>query len=257
MDIHKRIKSLRVQRLMTQAQFARLLHVSTVTVQCWENGSKNPSMNAIIALSQKLNVTTDFLLGVTQDSASGTIPLSRDEVSLLERYRSLDIFGKKAVNTLCSVETSRVHLTTEEQKPYRYIPKYTTPSAAGKSVPLDGDDFEMILADDSVPRSADFAVRIQGDSMAPYIHDGDTVYVERDCKLSIGDIGIFCVDGAMYCKQYHVDDEGNLTLVSANPRLRNTNVHVSADSGISVTCCGKVLLEEKVGFPSYFCGMLG
>ena len=112
----------------------------------------------------------------------------------------------------------------------------------------------MILVDDSVPYDADFAVGIQGNSMLPYIHDGDTVYVKRDCDLRIGDVGIFCVDGAMFCKQYYIDEGRNLTLVSANPRLRHTNVHISADSGSSVQCYGKVLLDQRITLPDYFEG---
>lgn len=92
-------------------------------------------------------------------------------------------------------------------------------SAAGYSVPLDGDDFKMILVDENVPSDADSAVDIQGNSMYPYIQDGDTVYVKKDCELSIGDVGIFCVDGAMYCKQYYINEESNLTLVSGNPQF--------------------------------------
>lgn len=109
----------------------------------------------------------------------------------------------------------------------------------------------MMLADDSVPDAADFAVDIQGNSMEPYIHDGDTVYVRRDAELSIGDVGIFCVDGAMYCKQYYLDENRNLILVSANPDLRDTNVFVSADSGHSVQACGKVLLDVRLELPDY------
>lgn len=77
------------------------------------------------------------------------------------------------------------------------------------------------------------------------------VYVEKDTELSIGDVGIFCVDGAMYCKQYYLDKEGNLILVSVNPELRHTNVFVSSESGSSVRFCGKVLLKEKIELPSY------
>lgn len=66
--------------------------------------------------------------------------------------------------------------------------------------------------------------------MYPYIHDGDMVYVKKDAELSVGDVGIFCVDGAMYCKQYYLDDNNNLVLVSANPDFRHTNIFVSADS---------------------------
>lgn len=176
----------------------------------------------------------------------------------------LDRHGRKVVETVCLLEKSRVESETKvsnvtkpmvllekEKSPSRYIPRYSTPSAAGYSVPLDGDDFEMILVDDTVPADADFAVGIQGNSMSPYIHDGDTVYVKKDCDLSVGDVGIFCVDGAMYCKQYYIDDNKNLILVSANPRLRHTNVFVDADSASEVRCYGRVLLDFKVNLPDY------
>lgn len=133
----------------------------------------------------------------------------------------------------------------------RFIPHYTSPSAAGFNVPLDGADFEMMLVNNSVPDEADYAVDIQGDSMYPYINDGDMVYVKKDAELQIGDVGIFCVDGAMYCKQYYVDDNDNLILVSANPKRRNFNVFVAADSGSSVRACGKVLLGKRIELPDY------
>ena len=78
-----------------------------------------------------------------------------------------------------------------------------------------------------------------------------SVFVDKDAELSVGDVGIFCVDGAMYCKQYYLDDSGNLVLVSANEAMRHTNVFVSADSGSSVTTCGKVLLSFRVELPDY------
>ena len=41
----------------------------------------------------------------------------------------------------------------------------------------------MILVDENVPDDADFAVGIQGNSMSPYIHDGDTVYVIKQASI--------------------------------------------------------------------------
>ena len=109
----------------------------------------------------------------------------------------------------------------------------------------------MLLADNSVPYEADYAVDIQGNSMCPYINDGDMVYVKKDVNISIGDIGIFCVDGAMYCKQYYIDKDKNLVLASANPDMRHTNIVVSSDSYVSVRLCGKVLLSQKIELPDY------
>lgn len=263
MELCDRIRGLRMQKSLTQKELSAAIGVSVVSLQCWESGTKKPSTSAIVALAGQFNVTTDYLLGVTQKPVVDISVMSLSEKKLLEDYRILDRHGKDAVRAICSIEKSRVLFTRNgdsnvieirkaETEPRRYIPRYTTPSAAGNSVPLDGDDFEMILVDDSVPTDADFAVGIQGESMLPYINDGDTVYVSRDTELSIGDVGIFCVDGAMYCKQYYIDDDRNLTLVSANPELRGTNVHVSADSGSDVKCYGKVLLGYRIGLPDYF-----
>lgn len=263
MELGERIKALRIEKQLTQKKLGKYLGVSEVSVRCWENGTKSPSMSAIILLANLFNVTTDYLLGVAVDENKDNHLLSQQETALLSNYRILDKYGRKVVDAICILEKTRVEsemtkqshnmsMQSSEKSPNRYIPRYTTPSAAGYSMPLSGNDFEMILADSSVPYDADFAVRIQGNSMHPYIHDGDTVYVKKDCELSIGDIGIFCVDGAMYCKQYYMDKERNLTLVSANPRFSHTNVFVGADSGSDVRCYGKVLLEQRIPLPNYF-----
>lgn len=262
MEFCERLKSLRIKRGMTQKELSKQLKVSIVSIGHWESGEKNPSMSAIISLAKIFNVTTDYLLGISTDQAKDEFPLTQNEMSLLTNYRTLDKHGKKAVYAICKIEKTRVeseqinqitksNIIEVQTNPSRYIPRYTTPSAAGYSVPLDGDDFEMILVDENVPDDADFAVGIQGNSMYPYIQDGDTVYVKKDCELSIGDIGIFSVDGSMYCKQYYVDEEGNLTLVSANPELKDTNVYVSAGSDSFVKCYGKVLLGSRVELPDY------
>lgn len=259
MKLCDRIKALRIEKSFTQKEFGRLLGVSEVSVRCWENGSKNPSLNALISMASLFNISTDSLLGISV--APKDMYLLRDEEKLLLRkYRSLDAHGRNVIDTICDLECSRIESCNQKptkiipistKSPNRYIPKYITPSAAGSSVPLGGAEFEMILVDNSVPDDADFAVRIQGNSMYPYINDGDTVYVKKDCDLSIGDVGIFCVDGAMYCKQYYIDKERNLILLSANPDQKQTNVLVPADSSSNVRCYGKVLLGGNIELPDY------
>lgn len=263
MDFGQRLKTLRIEQKLTQQDLGDAVGVSTVTIRCWEHNTKRPAMDALLSLGRVLNTSMDTLLDFHLDHAPNyTLVLTSAERKLLSSYRGLDSYGQKAVDTICSIEQERVeaakkpcgisNVTDFQQiRSERYIPRYTTPSAAGSSVPLDGIDFEMILVDSSVPAEADYAVDIQGNSMCPYIHDGDMVYVEKDAELAIGDVGIFCVDGAMYCKQYYLDDNHNLILVSANPALRHTNVFISAESGSTVKAYGKVLLKEKINLPDY------
>ena len=116
---------------------------------------------------------------------------------------------------------------------------------------MDGEDFEWIRVDDSVPADADFAVNIRGNSMSPFIEDGDTVYVKRCETIEPGECGIFCVDGSIYCKIYDVTESGDLRLLSANPACEKSNVFVRADSGESVELLGVVLINRKPGIPEY------
>ena len=254
MDFGQRLKGLRLERGYTQQQLSSAVGVSVVALRSWEKNTKKPAMDTLLSLGRTLSVSMDTLLDFQLGNASkSSLVLSSAEKGLLKNYRALDDHGKKVVDTLCAIEAERVSIqqrpvprkviNIEEARAARYIPHFTSPSAAA--------DFGMMLADDSVPDAADFAVDIQGNSMEPYIHDGDTVYVRRDAELSIGDVGIFCVDGAMYCKQYYLDEDRNLILVSANPDLRDTNVFVSADSGHSVQACGKVLLDVRLELPDY------
>lgn len=269
MNFGDRLKSIRIEKKITQQRFADLVGVSVVTVRNWEYNIKKPTMETLLAIARVLQVSIDSLLNFSVQQ-NDTIFLSPVERRLILDFRALDNYGQKTVQTLCSLEKERVaELSTKavsnivemkaakkthskkELRSDRFIPRYTTPAAAGFSVPLDGADFEMLLVDDSVPAQADYAVDIQGDSMYPYIKDGDMVYVQKNAQISIGDIGIFCVDGAMYCKQYYIDEERNLLLVSANPKLKNSNVFVPAEGGSTVTFCGKVLLGFQPELPDY------
>lgn len=262
MDFGHRVKTFRQEKGMTQQELADKVGVSVVGVRNWERGAKKPSLDMLLSLGKALNISLDTLLDFSpHNQPKNSLVLTLDERKLLKNYQLLDSFGRKAVDAICLLEAERVSASAKRELPKvidfqaakseRFIPRYTTPSAAGFNVPLDGTDFEMILVDDTVPDDADYAVDIQGNSMSPYIKDGDMVYVKKDAELSIGDVGIFCVDGAMYCKQYYLDDENNLILVSANPDLRHTNVVVSADSGSSVRACGKVLLNKHIELPDY------
>lgn len=259
MDFGNKLKYLRTENGMTQQDLASSIGVTTVCIGNWERGIRKPTMDMLMSLSKVFKTSIDYLVGV-QTYNTGHTTLTPGELLLLKNYQSLDYFGKKAVDSICALEKQRVDSLKKktsskiieiQKASERFIPKYSTPSAAGFNVPLDGDDFEMILVDDSVPDDADYAVNIQGNSMLPYIHDGDTVFVKKDAELSIGDVGIFCVDGAMYCKQYYLDEENNLVLVSANPELKSSNIHVYTDSGSSVKFLGKVLLNGRVELPDY------
>ena len=130
----------------------------------------------------------------------------------------------------------------------REIPLYRSPAAAGYAAPVFGDDYDLIPVTGEVPAGADFAVRIQGDSMEPCIPDGGVAYVNRD-PLENGDVGIFWVDGEMLCKQYYRDALGVVYLFSINRSRADADVVLPGDSGRSLVCFGKVMLRKVPPVP--------
>ncbi|MBQ5739493.1 MAG: S24 family peptidase, partial [Oscillospiraceae bacterium] len=130
----------------------------------------------------------------------------------------------------------------------RLIPLYRTPAAAGYASPVCGEDFDYITVDESVPFGADFGVRIQGDSMEPHIADGSVVYVTHEA-LASGDVGIFCVDGDMLCKQYHRDALGMTYLFSLNRKRADADLVFGPDSGRTLVCFGRVLTAHRYPLP--------
>ena len=148
---------------------------------------------------------------------------------------------------LLDAECARLQAAQRQPERNKIIPLYMTPAAAGYASPALGDDYEDYeVAADS---EADFAVRIAGDSMEPYIHDDSIVLVKRGATIFDGDIGLFFVDGDMKCKQYCQDYLGNVYLFSLNRARRDADVTIPASSGITICCFGKVLLKGKIPLP--------
>lgn len=260
MNFSENLKSIRSDAGMTQKSLGEKIGVTSVTIGNWERGVRQPSFELLPKLADALDTSVDALLGKHR-----TARRNLAEEELLANYRQLDAHGQKLVRIICNTELERLKPRKPEvirfperkqerrvaRKHNRYIPFYLTPPAAGIAVPLEGDEFEMLLADDSVPADADYAVCISGDSMSPYIEDGSMVFVNKDAEITNGDVGIFCVDGAMYCKQFFKDAEGNVHLLSANPNRIDVNVFLSADCGSELRASGKVIIGS-IPLPDYF-----
>jgi transcriptional regulator with XRE-family HTH domain len=57
------LKSLRLERKMSQSQLASLIGVSQQCVSEWESGNNEPSLSSLLKLSDVLEITIDELVG--------------------------------------------------------------------------------------------------------------------------------------------------------------------------------------------------
>lgn len=61
-----KLRDLRNERNLSQAQLAKRIGVTNSTIALYETGDRLPSLPRLIALSKSLGVTTDYLLGVSE-----------------------------------------------------------------------------------------------------------------------------------------------------------------------------------------------
>lgn len=60
----ERLKELRTEKNLSQAQLAKATGLSHTAIVYWETEKRVPNANAIIILAEFFAVTTDYLLGV-------------------------------------------------------------------------------------------------------------------------------------------------------------------------------------------------
>lgn len=248
MSFGQRLRERRKELGISQGELAKALGVSLSAISNYENGQNAMREDVLLRLFRVLEIEPNYLY---QDSFTGKgFTCTVEEERLVKAYRSLRTPGRQTLRAMADALTtyqSEVEKNLPVEEP-RQIPLYRTPAAAGYASPVYGEDFDYIDVTGETPRGAEFAVRIQGDSMEPYIHDGSIAYVNRDPLVS-GDVGVFCVDGEMLCKQYVRDGLGMVYLFSLNRARADADVFLPRDSGRSMVCFGRVLLASRPRMP--------
>lgn len=245
MGFGERLRYRREELGISRDELAKLLGVSRSAIGNYETGVSSPKEEVLLRLFDALHVDPNYLYRDSFRSASSS-SCSHEERALLEKYRLLTLTGRQTVQALMdslAVWQTELENDVPAVEP-RVIPLYRSPAAAGYAAPVFGEDFEPLTVTGDVPAGAELAVRIQGDSMEPQIADGSVVYVNHD-PLRSGDIGIFCVDGDMVCKQYYKDPMGIVYLFSLNRKRADADVVFARGSGRSLTCFGRVIMHAQ------------
>ena len=242
MSFGEQLRRRREELGMSRDTLAEMLGVSRSAIGNYETGVSSPKEDVLLRLFDALQVDPNYLY---RGAFRHAFTCSGEEQRMVEKYRALPLAGRQMVHAVLD-GLSDLQEQWRQDAPadnIRTIPLYASPAAAGFAAPVFLEDYELIPVTGDVPMGAELAVRIQGDSMAPWIDDGAVVYVNHD-PLQNGDVGIFCVDGEMVCKQYYRDPLGMVYLFSLNRRRADADVLLPPSSGRSLTCFGRCMLHS-------------
>lgn len=231
MTFGNRLKQARENKGYNQKQFAERLGVTPTRLNYWEKDKREPDVAIIKQIAQILDVSSDWLIG--NNLINVDITLSANEKQHIKKYRSLDHYGRKAVDSLIDIELERCSVVVELPRLIT-LPMADLPASAGTGQWLDEDGhFEDIdVIDTPQARTANIIIKVSGDSMEPLYHDGDAILVQRKAEVEQGEIGVFIIDGCGYIKKL-----GHNELISVNPEYNN--ITLTPDN--AAVCFGKVV----------------
>ncbi|MGM8366506.1 helix-turn-helix domain-containing protein [Virgibacillus sp. W0181] len=113
MDIFReRLKELREEYDLDQRKMGELLNISTSAYGYYEQGRNEPSLETLAKISQKFNVSTDYLLGVSSTrkapvyyDISDDVSLSKSELETINKMKKLSLLSEISEKPEKNVET--------------------------------------------------------------------------------------------------------------------------------------------------------
>ncbi len=238
------LRRLRRERKTSQQAIADFLGITRQAYSNYEFGKRQPDNETLLMLAEYYHVSVDSLLNGDGNSAfvSPSESLTLGAIALAKRFDALDEHGQDMLLRVVDGEEARMQRESEaaaEVVPLKKRVPLLRGVAAGPT-DLFGDVVDRYEVDADSP--ADFAIKINGDSMEPFFPDGSVQLVCYE-KLSIGDIGVFMLDGGLLCKQYVRDNFGNVYLNSLNRDRADASVMISTSSNHTLTCYGKIICD--------------
>lgn len=232
--IGDKIKERRNELNLKQSELSLMTGIKTTTISNYENNVSTPNEQNLYKLMDALKCDANFLFEWEETEQLQPTYAERQQI---KKYRSLDEYGKKAVDGLLNTEYERCTTPIDEVK-IIHLPKSILKASAGSGNWLDEQQLESVsVLDTPQSRKANLVIEVDGDSMSPMYENGDNVLVNTKAEVAVGDIGIFIVDGSGYIKKLGTD-----RLISVNPEYDDIFPAEYSD----FRCVGKVLGKAEI-----------
>lgn len=265
MEYIDRIKKIKSSKKITNEQLSEMTGIPLGTLsKIMAEISDSPKFSNILAICEALGCSVNYIVTGEPDN-DNNYTLESGEIRLIENYRQLDTHGRELVALVLNKETERItkanygigsepavktaKVLTPKKAKTTYIPSaqaiggrrsislYDMSVSAGRGIYLDSDASDEInIPNTAKTQIADYALRINGNSMEPKYHNGDVLLIQICESVEVGELGIFILDGEAFFKQY-----GGDRLISFNPEYGD----ILLKDFTTAECYGKVVGKLK------------
>lgn len=222
--IIEKLKEGRTNAKLKQSEVAEKIGIKGNTLSNYENGVSEPDIDTFCALCDIYNIDPSSILNEAYglNVQGDEFKIKPSEIEYIKKYRALDPPGQSHVDAVLQWETERMKQieqtaatvveAADSDSHGRILQYFHSVSAGAGEVIFDDVYSERITVPDRPQyRRVAYAVKVSGHSMEPLYHDNDILLVEPTCEISVGEIGIFNVNGQAYVKKL-----GNGVLISLN-----------------------------------------
>ena len=84
-NMGEKLKSLRIEKNLTQKQVADRIGLAISAVSSYESGTRYPSYDVLVKLARIFHVSTDYLLGITNTRNIDVTGLRDNEIELVSQ----------------------------------------------------------------------------------------------------------------------------------------------------------------------------
>ena len=94
MLLSKRLKELRLKNNMTQRELGEKINVTKVSICCYENGTRCPTLDTLTKLGEVLGVSVSYLMGYDEDVKvkhhKQVVKMAKEEIEFVMELRKLE-----------------------------------------------------------------------------------------------------------------------------------------------------------------------
>lgn len=200
----ERLKELRRAKRLSQQEFSKYIGVSKSSINMYERGEREPSLDTIEAIADFFNVDLDYLLGksdIQNKTRLDNIQNKFNEFSptITDDFTTFPVIGE--------VAAGYEHIAVED---------------------WEGDKIDIPTSWLEGRASSEyFVLKIKGDSMFPIYHDGDKVLVLRQNTMDYsGQIGVIIYESENVTvkKIEYKHGEDWMRLVPVNPNYPQVRI---------------------------------
>lgn len=223
MRLSSKIKAYREEKGWTQSDLAEKSGVSLGSIKRYETNNGNITYSNLEKIASALNLQISDFDNKVSLSSPLVVPKS-PEMSLSPNDLSKQGKMKKIQDAMDNLKTkhSMVNLRL-----YRNVS-----ASAGYGANNDDEDFEIVPVSSSfltnilkVPAREYDVISVFGDSMEPFLKNGDMVLVDRISEAKNGNIIIANFDGELYVKKLIKDPIlGDIRLTSLNDFYKDIEI---------------------------------